>query len=70
MDPYQRLADAIVLQAVKDYRQDLRRMKNRPSNINIGKVKEDERFFRSSWFKTLSKIDGKYIIEKLREECL
>jgi hypothetical protein len=70
MDPYQKLADAIVLQAVKDYRQDLRRMKNRPSNINKGKVKEDERFFRSSWFKSLTKVDGEYLIEKLREECL
>lgn len=70
MDPYQKLADAIVLQAVKDYRQDLRRMKNRPSNINKGKVKEDERFFRSSWFKSLTKIDGNYLIEKLREGCL
>jgi hypothetical protein len=70
MDPYQKLADAIVLQAVKDYRQDLRRMKNRPSNINKGKVKEDERFFRSSWFKLFTKIDGNYLIKKLREECL
>ena len=31
-DPYEILANAIVLQAVKDYRDSLKRLKKKPSN--------------------------------------
>ena len=58
MDPYQELANAIVLQAVKDYRlhddeQELARI---------------ERFFRSDWFSVLTIVNPEILITKLRKE--
>ena len=58
MDPYQELANAIVLQAVKDYRlhddeQELARI---------------ERFFRSDWFSVLTNVNPEILITKLRKE--
>ena len=58
MDPYQELANAIVLQAVKDYRM----------TDDERELKEIERFFRSGWFDVLSKVDPEYLIRKLRKE--
>ena len=58
MNPYEELANAIVLQAVKDYRlyEDEREL----ASI--------ERFFRSSWFSTLTNINPEMLISKLRKE--
>ena len=58
MDPFQELANAIVLQAVKDYRM----------TDDERELKEIERFFRSGWFGVLSKVDPEYLIRKLRKE--
>lgn len=55
---YEELAEAIVLRAVSDYRE---------SN-NLDTLWEIEQFFRSEWFKVLTKIDGKYLIHVLRKE--
>lgn len=58
MDPYEELANAIVLQAVKDYRNaELQQDRN-----------EIERFFRSDWFGVLTAIDPEALIHKLKEE--
>ena len=56
--PYENLANAIVLQAVKDYRQ-----REAPHEIS-----EIEAFFRSDWFHVLTQIDGEWLIRKLRKE--
>lgn len=55
---YEELAEAIVLRAVTDYRE----------SSNLDTLWEIECFFRSEWFKVLSKIDGKYLIHVLRKE--
>ena len=58
IDCYHDLANAIVLQAVKDYRM-----------TNDSRELEDlERFFRSEWFSMLTNIDPEYLIAKLRGE--
>ena len=57
MTAYEELANAIVLQAVKDWRSGEERDKA-----------EVERFFRSGWFGVLSKVDPEYLIKKLRKE--
>lgn len=47
LDPYENLANAIVLQAVKDYRDALKRLKKKPSNqAAMSDAMECERFFR------------------------
>jgi len=69
-DPYENLANAIVLQAVKDYRDALKRLKKKSSNkAAMSDAMECERFFRSGWYKTLTSVDGEYLIQKLREEA-
>ena len=58
MNPYEELANAIVLQAVKDYR----------LTDDEAELAEIERFFRSGWFGVLSKVDPEYLIRQLRKE--
>ena len=61
------LANAIILQAVKDYRAALRgKGCNHKSAKNT--VKECEKFFRSEYFRILTKLDGEMLITKLQEE--
>ena len=56
--PYENLANAIVLQAVKDYR----------LHDDEQELASIERFFRSGWFNTLTSIDPEMLIAKLRKE--
>ena len=56
--PYENLANAIVLQAVKDYR----------LHDDEQELASIERFFRSGWFGVLTRIDPEMLIAKLREE--
>ena len=58
MNPYEELANAIILQAVKDYR----------LTDDEQRLQEIERFFRSGWFSVLSKVDPEFLIKELRKE--
>ncbi|SFU88884.1 hypothetical protein [Butyrivibrio sp. M55] len=69
MDPHEALANAIILQAVKDYRMALKRVKKNPRNKEaISEALTLEKFFRSSWYSTLTSVDGEFLIQKLQEE--
>ena len=68
-DPYERLANAIVLQAVADYRVALKKIKAHPKNREaISEALEIEKFFRSGWYSQLTDVDGEYLIRRLQEE--
>lgn len=70
MTPYQRLANAIVEQAAKDYRSALKALARDSDNAYIqDEVKSIERFFRSRLYGILTNVDGDYLIDKLREEA-
>lgn len=70
MDSYQELANAIVLSAVKDYRDALKKLKRNPDYRPAKDMKaECETFFRSDWYKTLTSIDGEMLIRKLNAEA-
>lgn len=58
MNPYENLANAIILQAAKDYR----------LTDDERELQEIERFFRSGWFGVLSKVDPEFLIKELRKE--
>ena len=58
MNPYEDLANAIILQAVKDYR----------LTDDERELQEIERFFRSGWFGVLSKVDPEFLNKELRKE--
>ena len=68
--PYENLINAIVLQAVKDYRDDIKRLKKNTTNTDaMSTAMEIERFFHSAWYQTITSVDGDYLIQKLREEA-
>jgi hypothetical protein len=68
-EPEERLANAIIMRAVKDYRLALLALKRNSRNYGANKRKEEvERFFLSDWFITLSRLDGKALMEKIRKE--
>ena len=58
MENIKLLAHAIILQAVKDYRQ----------TYSPRTRAEIERFFRSEWFRALTQVDGEMIISRLENE--
>lgn len=55
---YEDLANAIIIQAVKDYRRT-----QSPQVRN-----EIKRFFKSQWFSMLTNVDGDMLIKKLERE--
>ena len=57
-DPYENLAQAIILQAVKDYR----------LHDDEKELASIERFFRSDWFGVLTSVDPELLIARLRKE--
>ncbi len=68
-DPYERLANAIILQSVSDYRTALKKIKVHPKNWQaIDEALEIERFFRSGWYSQLTSVDDEYLIKRLQDE--
>ena len=68
-NPYERLANGIVLQAVEDYRSALRKLKRKADNRDaMDEALRIEKLFRSQWYGQLTGIDGEYLIRRLREE--
>ena len=66
---YENLANAIILQAAKDYRMALKSLKANPRNRTAQADKtEIERFFRSGWFSVLTSVDGEMLIRSLQME--
>ena len=66
---YEELANAIVFQACKDYKRAYSRELRR---YGFGKpdpqLAELERFFRSDWYKTLTSVDGEYLMKRIQDE--
>lgn len=70
-DPYEKLANAIIIQASKDYMTNLRKKKRNPGSASAEHdIKECERFFRSDWYQVLTSVDGEYLMDRLRREAL
>jgi len=68
-DNWEALANAIILQAVEDYRKCRRLVRRKPNQFEAQKmIREIERFFRSKWFMQLTGADGNVILEQLKKE--
>ena len=66
---YEDLANAIILQAVKDYRMALKSLKANSRNRAAQADKaEIERFFRSQWYSALIDVNGEMLIRSLQKE--
>ena len=69
MDFYTELANAIVIQAAKDYRKALKTLKRYPRYEPAkAAVAEVEEFFRSEWYRTLTSVDADMLMTKIRRE--
>ena len=67
-DPYEELANAIIIQAVSDYRAALKAIKKDRGASGRKAIRECENFFRSKWFGVLTSVDPEYLMRKIREE--
>lgn len=63
---YEDLANAIILQAARDYRAALKKPDDRAA---AAMQREVERFFRSAWFVELTDVEPEVISEGLRREA-
>ena len=71
-DPYENLANAIIVSAVNDYRATLKAFKI-TGDFRTGKkasLADVESFFFSPWFRILTKMDGEFLVNALRKEVL
>lgn len=63
---YENLANAIIIQAAKDYQKALRQLRRNPYYASAAYTKREvEQFFRSQWFHFLTNVDPEYLIEEL-----
>lgn len=68
-DPYEALGNAIILQAVKDYRTALKKVKRNPQNrMALDEALTIEKFFRGPLFSVITSVDPEYLIGKLQDE--
>lgn len=69
MNNYEDLANAIILQAVKDYRAAYKSLKRNPDRkVAESEVRELIRFFTSDWFSALTDVDGPRLVSKLNDK--
>ena len=65
---YENLANAIIRQAVNDFRSALRHLKKDPDSESAKQaVQRLERFFYSEWYEVLTNLDASYLLRKVRE---
>lgn len=62
---YEDLANAVIIQAVNDYRNLLSGNIKPEPDLNIPKL---EKFFKSEWFRVLTNMDGATIMNRVRRE--
>ncbi len=69
IEPYEALANAVVLQAVKDWRDSVSKLNKGKRNIAAQAMKDEcERFFKSPHFNTFTELDGNMLLSKLQSE--
>ncbi len=69
MNDWQDLANAIIDQAVKDYRAAAQELRWCPdSKRAAAMIRDVEIFFHSAWYEQLTNVDGDFILNRLRKE--
>ena len=67
---YEDLANAIIVQAVKDYRMARHRLKHFPRDKAAqGEIRSITQFVHSGYFTLLTTLDGPSLLRKIDEEC-
>lgn len=69
LGPYEALGNAVVLQAVKDYREAVHKLSRGKKNKIAESTKQEcERFFQSPYFNVFTQLDGKALLSQLEKE--
>ncbi|WP_167958534.1 hypothetical protein [Anaerosporobacter faecicola] len=67
--PEEALGNAVVLQAVKDYRDAVKKLSHGRKNTAAEDTKKEcERFFKSTHFNTFTSLDGNVLLSQLEKE--
>lgn len=74
--PWEDLANGIVIRATDDYKKALKDLKKaikegrefKVQNILAQKIRDLNRWFRGSWYGTLTNVDPDYLIQHLNKE--
>ena len=70
MHPYQESRNAVVLQAVTDYRDAVKKLSRGKKNSSAEATKaECERFFKSGHFNIFTSLDGVALLSQLEKEA-
>ena len=70
-ESWEDLANGIIIQAVKDYRNARRRVRTKRDQKGArATIREVERFLRSRWYAQLTDLDGEILLERLRKEVV
>lgn len=67
LDPYQELANAIIVTASKDYMRAYKKYLR--TGEGYGNVMKEERFFFTDWFNILSDANPTYLVQAMRKKC-
>ena len=67
LDPYQELANAIIVSASKDYMRAYKKYLR--TGEGYANVMKEERFFFTDWFNTLSDANPTYLVSAMRKKC-
>ena len=66
---WEELANAIIIQAVKDWRRAMRHLRKHPTSMAAKKcIRETETFFLSEYFTLLTNYNGHTLLRRLKEE--
>ncbi len=66
---WENLANAVVLSAVRDFRTEYKKLLRNPnSKAAAGEVASLVRFFISDYYKSLTSVDGGFLVRKLKDE--
>ena len=69
IDPYEELANAIIMQAVKDFQPAYKKLKRHPDDEEAqNTVREVTKFFCSDWFSVLTDLDGPQLLTRIMHE--
>ena len=67
IDPYQELANAIIVSASRDYMKVYKKYLR--TGLGYERVMYEELFFFSDWFGVLSDANPKYLVDQMRKKC-
>ena len=69
VDGWELLANAIIVEAARDFRAGYRRLKKDPGDRQAqDTVRESTRFFHSQFYEYLTNVDGPGLIQKMMKE--